>query len=651
MVSFQQNIQSHIQLFCVLTVLLLAPSTGLSQASVTPQELRGVWITNVDSDVLFTKQKIEEAMDYLADRGFNVIFPVVWNKGYTLHPSEVAREAIGVEQDPYFQGQGRDPLQEIIVEAHRRGMEVIPWFEYGFASVYGDGTGGHILRKNPHWAARNANGGIAQSNNFYWMNGFHHEVQQFMMDLIQEVIEKYDVDGIQGDDRLPAMPVQAGYSDYTRALYASEHNGASVPDQRNSAFIQWRADKLTNFAGRLYRMVKETDPNLIVSMSPSIYRWSLDNYLQDWPNWMDSSYVDIVHPQAYRYSLGDYQALIKSMFGQFPQSPNGYLYADSKPMVFPGIVIKAGSSFNGPAYVLDAIEFNRDYGLNGEVFFFYEGLDEKNNYLGDSLYAKPYKERALLPYRNGHLYRPSATLVHETDPLADKSGSWTTDETVAGYYDQAMYTAGKSGASIEYTFSVPREAWYRLYTWIPSGKRTTTGAHYQITDQEGSRGVVLNHQNFANRGWVELGEIYLAQGEQSIVRIDADSASDDRNIYVDAMMIMVDRKRSPDVEFDIVFSSTQPEAEVASEISLLPNYPNPFNPTTTVPFRLDQAQQVSLYVYDIMGRRVATLIQDRGYSKGEHRLEFDASSLSSGAYFVTLVTQDARYTQPMLLVK
>ena len=50
------------------------------------EELRGVWITNVDSDVLFSRQSIVDAMDYLADQGFNVVFPVVWNKGYTLHP-------------------------------------------------------------------------------------------------------------------------------------------------------------------------------------------------------------------------------------------------------------------------------------------------------------------------------------------------------------------------------------------------------------------------------------------------------------------------------------------------------------------------------------------------------------------------------------
>ena len=68
-------------------------------------------------------------------------------------------------------------------------MEVIPWFEYSFASIYGDTTGGHIIQANPRWAARDAQGRIAtmasisRSNSpFYWMNAIHPEVQQFMID-------------------------------------------------------------------------------------------------------------------------------------------------------------------------------------------------------------------------------------------------------------------------------------------------------------------------------------------------------------------------------------------------------------------------------------------------------------------------------------
>ena len=82
------------------------------------QELRAVWITNVDSYVLFTDKAIADGMDYLSSIGINVIFPVVWNKGYTLYPSNIMNYHFNTPIIPQFAG--RDPLDRIIVEAHRK---------------------------------------------------------------------------------------------------------------------------------------------------------------------------------------------------------------------------------------------------------------------------------------------------------------------------------------------------------------------------------------------------------------------------------------------------------------------------------------------------------------------------------------------------
>ncbi|MGA1496117.1 MAG: family 10 glycosylhydrolase, partial [Rhodothermales bacterium] len=61
----------------VFLLLLFAPSSFA-------QEVRGVWLTDVDSDLLSSREHIEEGMRYLAENGFNVVYPVVWNGGYTL---------------------------------------------------------------------------------------------------------------------------------------------------------------------------------------------------------------------------------------------------------------------------------------------------------------------------------------------------------------------------------------------------------------------------------------------------------------------------------------------------------------------------------------------------------------------------------------
>jgi len=155
-------------------------------------EMRGIWLTTTDSKVLRSKQRIAEAMDFLAETGFNVVFPVVWNKAVTLYPSRTMQQTFGVEIDPMCVG--RDPLEEVVVEARRVGLKVIPWFEYGFASSY-NLNGGMLLQKKPEWAARDCNGNLLKKNGFEWLNALDPQVQEFLLNLVLEVVKNYDVDG------------------------------------------------------------------------------------------------------------------------------------------------------------------------------------------------------------------------------------------------------------------------------------------------------------------------------------------------------------------------------------------------------------------------------------------------------------------------
>lgn len=95
--------------------------------------------------------------------------------------------------------------------SHKQDIKVLAWFEYGFATTYNDPTGGPIIQAKPSWAAKDQLGQIATKNNFQWMNAFHPEVQQFMIDLILSLGSSHKIDGVQGDDRLPALPSLAGY--------------------------------------------------------------------------------------------------------------------------------------------------------------------------------------------------------------------------------------------------------------------------------------------------------------------------------------------------------------------------------------------------------------------------------------------------------
>ena len=155
----------------------------------------------------------------------------------------------------------------------------------------------------PEWAARDKKWSHTYTKNgFEWMNAIHPEVQQFLLDMVQEVIRSYDVDGIQGDDRLPAMPSEGGYSRYTIELY-KEETGHGVPDNPLAPEFFKMTDKLSRFAQNLYASVKEHDENLIVSLAPSVYPWSKEQYLQDWPQWLKDGSMDELIPQNYRWDI------------------------------------------------------------------------------------------------------------------------------------------------------------------------------------------------------------------------------------------------------------------------------------------------------------------------------------------------------------
>jgi uncharacterized lipoprotein YddW (UPF0748 family) len=221
------------------------------------QEFRAVKLTNVDSNILFTDLNIAQGMDYLASVNVNAVLCVVWNGGYTLYPSNTMDSLFEKPIHPSFTG--RDALERVIIEAHRNGIEVYPWFEYGFAAWYsGDNppSGGHILQAKPDWACRLSNGQITKKNGFDWMSAIHPEVQDFMNKLIIEVMQ-YDIDGIEFSDRIPAMPIEGGYEPYTVSLYQLEHSGENPPTNFYDVnWKRWRANKMNQWYGNVRNLIK-----------------------------------------------------------------------------------------------------------------------------------------------------------------------------------------------------------------------------------------------------------------------------------------------------------------------------------------------------------------------------------------------------------
>jgi len=622
----------------LLTIILFSNILLFSQPL---RELRGVWITNVDSYLLFNDNSITDGMNYLASIGVNVIFPVVWNKGYTLYPSQVMQNHFGVPIIPVSQFANRDPLERILVEAHKNGIEVIPWFEFGFSPSYSL-NGGHIIAKYPQWGAKDATGNLVVKNGFDWMAGTNPEVQDFMISLITEVADKYDVDGVQGDDRLPAMPVEGGYDSATVTIYKSENNNNNPPASAyNTDWMRWRANKLNRFFWRMRDSVKARGSHLIISSAPSVYPWGYQNYLQDSKSWVDSGIVDNYIPQLYRDNLFSYTNELTTQLN--------YISASKRNIFFAGMLIKSGLNLISIDYLVNGVATNRTKNVKGETYFFYEGLRAENGIRGDTLSKRFYTQQALLPYRNGNIFRPKAEILNEDDPGVTRIGKWV-QMPVVGYRPNIYRASDSAYSSITYNFNVPFDAWFSVYAYQVPNFIFTNSARYVLFSGTDSTEVIFNQRDTKNTGWRKIGDAYLTAGYRPVLKLDNTQIEPGKYLLADAVMIMINRKLSPDV----IITSTEDENfrdhDIPSVIDISQNFPNPFNPSTIIEYQVSDLSNVSLKVYDILGKEIATLV-DREQSAGKYKVSFNGSNLSGGVYFCIIRAGDFSKAIKIILLK
>ncbi|MDB9483395.1 glycoside hydrolase family 10 protein, partial [Dolichospermum circinale CS-537/05] len=289
-------------LISLITVFWVNTLTPVN-AQVPRQEIRGVWVTNNDLNILKDRTKVQEAVTQLRELNFNTVYPVVWNAGYVMYPSKVAKD---LEIQPFvFKGlDGHDILADLIDRSHRQKLLVIPWFEFGFMTP----NSSELALNKPGWLTQKQDGGttsVTAAGEVSWLNPFHPEVQQFIIDLLVELTNKYDIDGIQFDDHT-SLPHEFGYDKYTVALYTKETQKTPPKDYKDPEWVNWRANKITEFMVRLNNTVKQIKPKMIFSISPNYYDYAYKFQLQDWLNWARLNIVDELVMQVYRENLDSF---------------------------------------------------------------------------------------------------------------------------------------------------------------------------------------------------------------------------------------------------------------------------------------------------------------------------------------------------------
>ncbi|MGK7946577.1 MAG: glycoside hydrolase family 10 protein [Microcystaceae cyanobacterium] len=277
------------------------------------EEIRAVWITNVDSDILDSSENLKKGVEKLKSLNFNTLYPVVWNRGFTLYPSAVAEKAIGSEIAT--KSQGRDILQEFINHAKPLGMRVIPWFEYGLMTP----PNSPLTVRKPNWITQEISGNQVV-NSQCWLTPAHPEVQQFMTELISDIVERYEIDGIQLDDHF-ATPTTMGFDDFTKQVYQRETGGRDPSNNRNASnWKKWRVNQVTNLLKQVFTEVKAISKDCIVSVSPNPLDFSIRRFAADWKTWIEEGIVEELALQVYRSNLSSFEReLTKSEIKQARQ--------------------------------------------------------------------------------------------------------------------------------------------------------------------------------------------------------------------------------------------------------------------------------------------------------------------------------------------
>jgi uncharacterized lipoprotein YddW (UPF0748 family) len=346
------------------------PLPPLPQPSFPTQEIRGVWLTNIDSRVLFNPQLLRSAIQELGTLKFNTVYPVVWNWGYTLYPSQVMRQAIGDAIDPREPGlRGRDPLAELVQLGRQNNITVMPWFEFGFMAP----ADSELVKRNPQWVTQRKDGSKIWKEGEYdrvWLNPFKPEVQQFILKLVDEIVSNYGVDGIQFDDHM-GLPSEFGYDAETIALYKKENPGKEPPvNAKDPQWLRWRANKITEFMGRVFATVKARKPYATVSLSPNSQIFSYENYLQDWVTWRRLGYVEEILLQAYRT---DPTGFISELEQPDVQEAKKHI-----PVAI-GVLTGLRTKPMPMSIIEQKIQIARDRGFSGMSFFFYETMWNLSN--------------------------------------------------------------------------------------------------------------------------------------------------------------------------------------------------------------------------------------------------------------------------------
>lgn len=226
------------------------------------------------------------------------------------------------------------------------------------------------------------------------------------------------------------------------------------------------------------------------------------------------------------------------------------------------------------------------------------------------------------------------------------------DATTDDFEDRAVLgSVTKRGWVMSHFSRFIRPGYQRIEVDVPfyRGAPNITASGYK--DSSNVVLVIINNENsdeemtFSfNGGSAQTLQRYVTDEDNNVEMLDDVSVADQ------SFTLTLGAQSITTLVSDNLTVSNETIESQPSSIYLRQNYPNPFNPVTMISYQLPVSGEVTLKVFDLLGREVATLVEG-GVNAGTHQVRFDASGLSSGVYLYTLETSGFTQTRKMLLIK
>ena len=347
-----------------------------------PAEIRAVWLDRGTIVRARNPEGLAQLFDQLAEAGITTVFFETVNAGYPIYPSRVAPE-----QNPLTRRW--DPLASAVELAHARGMTLHAW-----VWVFAAGNQQHnrllnlpadypgpLLSRYPAWAGSDHRGNpIPLGQDKPFLDPAHPEVRSYLIRLMSEMVQEYDIDGVHLDYirypfQDPAANRTYGYGDVARWRFHSitgvdpldlspRPDPSLSPNQQTQQRILWdrwtefRIQQVNSFVATLSITLRRQRPGLVMSAAvfahPEPER--LQQIQQDWATWAKEGHIDWVVLMSYAQDTSRFEQLVRPwMSGQ----PFG------SALVIPGIRIYNLST----QATLDQIQAVRDLPTPGFALF------------------------------------------------------------------------------------------------------------------------------------------------------------------------------------------------------------------------------------------------------------------------------------------